>query len=320
MMTSSEDADVEMWVNQIQSQIIGCDNCQPFEDSGDEDDGGLQSVEEFLYDNEVPEELHDAIAEQLVCRCGHSLELDSGIVVDEIESQPDVIAADRFGDWAAEDNPRLGAFVDHLRQFPNAGLDHEVGVDLLNQLKALKTTTITGNWWRAQNVKESECPPSVARMGPPPAAGSTGRLHGPDQRAFYLGSDKSAAVNEARKYLQADRQMWIQQFRITGVENVIELQAPLSRTAAFYRDDIPLLFAGLMWCDGLVQQRVGSEQAKEYLLPQFISKCATSIGIAGITFNSLLHEGTNLVLFKWTDEIVSPIGEPERISDIAEAG
>lgn len=306
---------VDFWINKLQPHIDACENCEPHDDgevvwiSGES-----QSVAEYLYDNEVPEELHDAVANELTCRrCACALQLETEVVVDSFESQLDAEAGERFGWWVVEDNPRLNAFAAHLRQSPQQGRAHEVGEELFHQLTELRERPVSGDWWRARSFSESASPPTPSQLGPPPKpSDSRGRFSPIGQRVFYLGSTKSAAIEEARKYQNPGQHVWVQRFRISHIARVVTLAPQPFPSDPFRQADLPILVAGLMWCNGLVQQRKGEQQRAEYLLPQFIADCVAEIGMHGILFNSLLHGETNLVLFAWTEDTVAAIGEPEQ--------
>lgn len=306
---------IESWVNQLQGHIDACENCQPYDEgevvwiSGDS-----QSVAEFLYENNVPEELHKLVADELACgQCASQLQLDIEIVVDSYESQLDEEGGDRFGWWVVEDSPRLNEFKAHLQQSPDMGREHEVGEELFNQLRELSASIVSGDWWRTRSFPKSAGVPSPSELGPPPKPSETrGRFSPEGLRVFYLASTQSAAIKEARKYQSPGQCIWVQGFRIAGLDGVVNLSPPLAPSDLFRQIRIPIMFAGLMWCNGFVQQREGSQQKVEYLLPQYIADCATELGIRGVMFNSLLHDAKNLVLFSWGDEDVSAVGSPER--------
>ena len=308
---------VDMWISKLQGRIDACEYCQPYDNGETVWIAGVsQSVAEFLYDNNVPEDLHERVAVALACgQCACSLQLDTEIVVDSYESQLDEAAGDRFGLWVVEDNPRLNSFVEHLQHSSGPlGRGHDVGEELFTQLKELAVSTAGEDWWRARSFAESARSPAPLELGPPPKPSDTrGRFSPAGQRVFYLGSTKSAAITEARKYRKPSEQVWVQHFRIRGVDRIVTLAPKPFASDPFRQTEIPILVAGLMWCNGLVQQREGEEQKLEYLLPQFIADCALEIGIQGILFNSLLHHDKNLVLFSWNDEDVTAIGTPESV-------
>ena len=305
---------VVYWVEQLFGKVDACDSCQPIE-AGEIQwvEGEPQSVRELLDECGVPERLHDAVASELHCGCGNTLQLDSEIVVDGASVQVDEAASERFGWWVVEDNPRLVAFVEYLKEAPRDGRSHDVGRDIYSQMKELKSRSAEGVWWRARGIDVTEGPPTSEKLGPPPEpTGVAGRYNRGDQRVFYLGSNKQAVIAEVSKHLKPNRRLWLQQFRVVGVDGIVELKAPGSPSQAFYDAQMPSLFAGLLWCDCLAQQREGDDQSDAYLLPQYVADCAAELGVRGIVFSSQLHVGTNLVLFDWKTTDVVAVGVPEQ--------
>jgi hypothetical protein len=312
---NSNDKTVAHWVDQFAGRIGACDMCQPF-DEGEVVwiEGESQSLRELLTENGVPEEILEFVAEQLACSCGNELQLDSEVIADTISSQIIEDAGERFGWWVVEDIPRFKAFDEYLQKSPKTGRSHQLGQEIYDQLKDLQRQTIGGDWWRARSIDKSNASPALADVGPPLTPPKVaGRFNRVGERVFYLGSDKDAVISEARKHRKANCNLWAQKFQITAIGDIVELIAPPVPTSAFFNTIMPDLFAGLLWCDGLVQQGDGTEEAFEYLLPQYIAECATELGICGITFNSQLHSGVNLVLFAWDDADVVAVGRPELI-------
>jgi hypothetical protein len=313
-MSDSAANSADDWAVRLQGHVDACENCQPHED-GEVVwiEGEPQNVADFLYDKEAPEHLHELISQQLFCgQCGSSLELDTEIVADSASSQHDEEAAERFGLWVVEDLPQLNAFIEHLKQFPESGRNHQVGQELFSKLANLPTQTICGEWWRARALDASIERPTVSQLGPSPKPSATGgRFNSPGSRVFYLGSEKSAALSEAKKYLRPGNNLWVQQFMLADIKPVVALHPPPPLMNSFQQLEVPLVIAGLVWSNGLVQQREGAEQQAQYLLPQFIANCAAELGFRGILFNSHLHDGINIVLFSWDDEQVTAVGGPQ---------
>ncbi|QDT45433.1 RES domain protein [Gimesia alba] len=300
------DKNPESWANELGDRINGCEICQYHEAMN-----SYMSLGEFLEENYVPAELCEDTTHFLSCSCGNKLDLCTLIVIDSPEIQVDEYAGERFGYWAAENNQRINEFVNVLKHSPEIATKHDVGKEIFKQLELFPTCEVSGHWWRAQSIPECDCPPIVKRLSPrTEPSQSNGRFNSPGQPTFYLASNRESAVAEAEKYQKLGEEIWVLQFDLTKIDTIVDLVAPSLRTDSFRKSWIPDLFAGLLWCDGLVQQNKKGNP-EPYLLTQFIAKTAISHGIKGVKVNSQLHSGINLILFGWDLNNMQPIGQPE---------
>lgn len=307
---SSSDAELNHWVEIVSEQITRCDCC----DSQSIDNGNSDSIAELLSDHEVPEELWGDVAASLVCPvCGQPLQLDSEVVVDPEVARADTAAGENFGWYIVEESPRVTALFADLARGAS-GFDHAVGREFLEHLRTLRRSPVSGRWWRARAISEGHTP-SFKELGPSETIG-TGRFNGKCRPTFYLASTPAAAVQEATKYKLAGETVWVQCFDFTAESLVVDLVRPRSANDAFYRADYPSLIQGLLWCDGLVQQRSDrQEQERHYALPRFFAECADRLELDGFLVNSQLHGDRNLILYRWSMEQVHPVDAPQRAED-----
>ena len=307
-MSNSSEKKVEDWIDRLNDMISCCEACQPHDEGeiyivqGDE-----YEMRDFLGDREVPEALWEDVAAGLSCgMCSNQLGIDSTIGV---IFHSDVVAPERKGEWVVEDHPRVLDFTKWLEEHPYLGSSHEVGKEILDTIAKYPRTNLSeGLWWRAQCIRSGRSP-SVQRMGPNPNPPKTeGRYNHHGQRVFYLASVAEAAVTEAGDC--SDGKIWLQKFRVRGFEDILDLRTQRSEQH-FGDETVPLIAAGIVWTQAtMAPADVDSEWKPQYFLPRYIADCAQSQGFRGVVFDSKRHSATNLVMFQWTDEEVTPEGEP----------
>jgi RES domain-containing protein len=193
----------------------------------------------------------------------------------------------------------LAAFHRFLTDLPFLGLADEVGVAIADSVRSLATRSLDQRtWFRGLVVHEGQ--PTARDFFPPDPRQvmvPEQRFNHQGQRVFYLSDSARGAALECRE--KDDERIWIQEFRVPALDGIADLRcsdALLAAAATFCgeaREDI---------------QRPRHLQP-QYMVPRFVADCVRQAGIRGFLVPSV-QEGTNLVLFRWTDDDVRPVGAP----------
>jgi RES domain-containing protein len=193
----------------------------------------------------------------------------------------------------------LADFHRFLTEFPFLGLADEVGAAIARAVGALPTRDLEERtWFRGLAVSKGE--PSARTFFPPDPRQvmvPEQRFNHQGQRVFYLSDSPRGAALECRE--KDDERIWVQKFLVPALDGIADLRcsdALLAAAATFCgeaRDDI---------------QRPPHLQP-QYMVPRFVADCVRQAGIRGILVPSV-QEGTNLVLFRWNDGDIRPVGAP----------
>jgi hypothetical protein len=167
-----------------------------------------------------------------------------------------------------------------------------------------------GEWWRGR------CPDGDRRFTskdllppPPPGPRAEGRFNHFGQSVFYLSSAPEVASAETVPLGERCESVWIQEFRIAGLEGVLDLAGP----EWWEEPGHPLLALALIERVRAPSPDRGRPWKPEYFVPRFVADCAKEAGFRAIRVESSRHEGTNLTLFDWSACRVDPIGAPQRM-------
>ncbi|MEM1098098.1 MAG: RES domain-containing protein, partial [Planctomycetota bacterium] len=273
--------------------------------------GNQMSMDDFLRDRDVPDELHDEVAGMLQCsNCGSELDITCE-VGPKCESEK--AADERWAEWTTEYEPKLQDFFDWLAKYPYLGSSHPIGKEILDNIGGFpEAKNMEREWWRARPVRSSKLV-TPSEMGPPPEPpASEGRYSHHGQQVFYLASTREAAVSEVLDV--GESLAWVQKFGLQELGKILDLRAPMAWDD-FGDSSIPLIAVGLNWSRAhTLPDDPDSEWKPQYFLPRYIADCARSTGFTGIEFDSRRHYGTNLVLLDWDDEQIQTIGEPEQFT------
>lgn len=311
---------IEKKVAEVQDCIINCPNDEPMVEgetlwmtaSG-------CSVQDLMYDCDVPENLHEAVCDRLHCpKCGATFDLGSevGTKYDfEIEHEITVDKALR------QHGKTLFDFYGFLHKFPMLGMAHPFGRRILRDLKKAQRTTLPeGRWFRAQRKKEycNELAPwdKVADQ----------RYNGSGHPLDYISDNAKCAMTELLSS-GTDRSAWIQSFHLDQLEGVLDLRpwnAEDDRVLdgdGNYRPKHPLVLVALLYSDLLTlkPEREGEDVRckPEYLVTRFVGEAARLVGFSAIIFPSVRYDGENLVLLD-KDFRPKPDQEPQQETLTAE--
>jgi hypothetical protein len=108
----------------------------------------------------------------------------------------------------------------------------------------------------------------------------------------------------------------VQRIRIARAEKILDLtkaHVGPGVSPGLPEQELQLLISAATYC-GPAEPVCRPQHLKpEYRVPRFVAEGAREAGAHGLLVPST-KEGTNLVLFTWRDEDVSPEGEPQKIA------
>ena len=305
--SQAELAEIKSYIISAMKELRSCYNCQPAgREDGDIWLGGEESdvYDLILFELEAPEKYLEKIAEFLICpNCGTRLDESSPIGV---ASATDKLANQLWERWVAKYGKDYQDFQEFLNKYPFLGADHRLGKALLKSISRFPKKSISRRvGFRARAINSAV--KTSADMLPPPLAipAAEGRFNHYAQRVFYLANSEQGAANEV---LEAEGEVWLQKFRLHQAENILDLT--VSAFGDYFNEENLLTF-GLLYGEflsRLVERKTGWKP--EYFIHRYIADCARRNGFDGIKFPSSRWLKDNLVLFKWEDAEVEPIGAP----------
>ena len=300
---------IEAWAAKVQPKVAYCATCQPW-------DGGecvwvlgdQTQVGDLLHDWNVPEDIHEEVAERLSCEnCGDSefnLYTDIGLYTSE-----EIEHAERWRSWRKKYSTKLDDFGTYLSKYPYLGSAHSLGREIRKMITEYEATTIEpGSWWRARRADGAREFGTKDMLPPDEShAVSEGRFNHYGQRAFYLAERAETALIETLDHEKGEVLAWVQEFTFPKMEGVLDLIKP-----DWYEEDrIPLLALGLLSHMNRLAPPRDSPWKPEYFVPRYIADCAREAGFKAIRFQSARGFGANLVRFEWEGEAVNPSAEPK---------
>jgi hypothetical protein len=178
------------------------------------------------------------------------------------------------------------SFYHHLTIYPMLGLEHKIGIKILNEIEKYEFKEVNGiNMFRGRprNKDEREIPYSPEEMlSAPFGVSQQGRYNIVGQGELYVCSDKDVAIQECTKgnNMSVDVIEW----KLVEKVKLIDLT----------ERDCPLI----KFCNFSVQ----TSKNLEYLVPNFISQCAKMKGLTGFVFTSAIDKNAlNFVFFDYLD-------------------
>ncbi len=130
------------------------------------------------------------------------------------------------------------------------------------------------------------------------------------------GNEEQAAAEVAR---EGDDYVWVQRFRVVGLENVLDLRAwiaddGMAQPGDPEYDDISLLAFAAIFGDHLTDKEENEADDREpyYVVPRFISDVAKRRGYTSIRYRSPRHVGENLVIFDGAMPL-DAVGTPQKV-------
>jgi len=304
---------IEKKAAEVQDCIVNCPNDQPMVE------GEILwltasscSVQDLMYDCNVPENIQEAVCDRLSCpKCGETFDLASevGKKYDfEIEHETTVEEALRQHGEAVLD------FYGFLREFPMLGMAHPFGRRICRELKKAERSSLPERlWFRAQRKKEY-CPV----LAPSVNVGDQ-RYNSSGHPLYYLSDNAKCAALELLASGD-DRLAWVQPFGLEQIDTVLDLRpwgpeddrvldndgnySPKSSVAL-----IALLYSDLLM---LKPEMAGPEVRwkPEYLVPRFVGEAAHLAGFSAILFPSVRYDGDNLVVLN-QEFTPKPVQEPQ---------
>jgi hypothetical protein len=305
---------IERYAEKVQGDITDCGCDQPVaEGEVIWRDAQPVEVETLLDKHHVPEQLRDAVAEMLRCpECEDPLSRYSTVGTEwdfEQEHRRRIEAAE------ARYASALFEFRRHLEE-RRPPQEHAVGRALLRQIGRWPSGRIADEVWLRTQPASAGSTVTVERMRPPDPAvihARAGRFNQDGERYWYLADGEEEAATEVAD--AGDAFVWVQRFRVTGLERVLDLRAwvadPMPEDDVQDRDpNMPLLAVALIYGDHLTnkpEEAPGPEVA--YLISRVVADAAKHRGYSGILYRSPRHVGKNLVAFDWRLPFEA-VGEP----------
>lgn len=301
----------EEWADRVQPRIAYCITCQPHE--GSEAVwvfGHRNSLEYLMAEVGVPEKERKMVASLLHClNCGRD-SLDRWDDYGE-KSTAEIEADLRWAEWHNRFKPAVEQFAEHLERFPYLGLQHSMGRKIASSIGKFPRALLPGGyWWRARRPDGARVFRAEDMAPPPPKdARAEGRFNHYGQSTFYLSKSDQAALAETLKQTAGEGFAWVQQFNLPDMDDILDLRYNHS---AAEDTAMPVLALGLI-NHHLPKLIPIAESAwkPEYLVPRFIADLARAQGFRGIVFESRKHYEENLVLFRWDDLNITPVGTPQ---------
>lgn len=280
----------------VQSKIVSCTNCQPY-DEGEPVwiNGDRWELTELLEDNKVPEEYWDSIVSHLICPgCGtdnFETYMDVGI-----KSQFD-IALDKYIEQTLKKfKPLIIEFDTLLARTPLLAYSHKFGRRLFKELEKTEfpITNIEGVFYRAREAKNSEVLSKEMMMNPPVGKPHEGRYNHSGQSHLYISSNCNTAIEEVIG-LDEDKIVWSLEINIGRVDKILDLSFDWTQTTP---QTSPIYFS-LCGPNFINQFERNHEHWKpDYFLTRYIMDCAKMLGYNGIKYNSTKASYIdNVVLF-----------------------
>ena len=299
--------DLEGYAEAARYYITGCAYDEPYDEGEVVWIHASSTIADILERVDVPYECLEQVAALLRCpTCGDCHDLYEDV---RIKSDGEIRYEVLIEEWETKHSHRLDNFYEYLSKFPYLGAAHEVGSEIHASMGKFPVSTIADQiWFRARRIKSGKSLTSSDFPPPDPSQVviSEGRYNHHGQSAFYLANDKEGAAIECVD--EGETLAWVQQFRLTHVENILDLTLEEN----WADDDWSVLVVGLLHSGALehpVKRTVGWKP--EYFIPRYIADCAREAGFSGILFKSTRHWADNLVLFSFDESVATAQGDPE---------
>lgn len=295
----------------VQSEIVSCYNCQPYDEGeavwihGDKTD-----IEDLFYKLNVPQKYWENIVEHLICQCGTELDLVCDVgVMSKYEKDLDIFVKKSSKSFVR----RIKAFVYFLIATPLLGYKHTFGKKMFNELKNNKFPIISlsanDKFFRARKVNSHDIIESSQMLNAPIGKSTEGRFNHSGQSHLYLANTEETAIKEV-VYSLENSLVWVQEFEISNdVDNILDLTFDITNIGL---NTNPLLLS-LSLTNSLEENKNNLENWKpDYFLTRYIMDCAKELKYNGIKYNSSrCYNDFNVVLFYQEEFKIQNIGNPK---------
>lgn len=300
----------ERYRKKIQSEIVSCYNCQPY----DEGEpvwifGDKTEIEELFYKFNVDEKYWDNILEHLVCNCGTEITLGGDVGV---RTKYEVTLEKFINKSNKSFVKKINSYINFLRTTPLLGYKHPLGKNIYKELKNTKFPIITLSkndcFYRARKVNGSDILESSEMLHAPLGKSMEGRFNHSGQSHLYLANSKETAIKEVIYNLK-NSLVWVQDLKISNdVENILDLTFDITNISL--NDNTLLLSLSLTNALEENKNNLGNWKP-DYFLTRFIMDCAKELKYNGIKYNSTRSlNDYNLVLFYPEEFKVENVGNP----------
>lgn len=294
---SEEEFDVEVARDCLLEEIVGCYNCQPWE-QGPVWLGPHVDLEDLLNDCGIEEEHWEEVLEDLQCpSCGTPLtELGDEVEVkSEYDKQVEAILEKAKSVAIIQ---KLKAFNSHLKEYPYLGLcdPQGTGSEILSKIQGRRGYKLRPReWYRARRINEESRIFASEEMGAPDPRKvyiREGRYNHTGQVFLYLANSPEVAFKEIKSEKQ--NLCAIQKYKISEDLSVLDLRQDYSDIDI----RVDLLVLAIIY-NGFIYRKPLEESSwkPEYFIPRFISDCARKEGYDGILFSTVFGYGENLAVF-----------------------
>ena len=285
------------YINEINSQIISCYNCQPYDKEDNEIvwvEGDRYELADIFADNDVPEEHWDEIIPYIQCpQCGNEFDY----IGDEvgIMGEYEYAFQEKYDEIVEISKDKIQSFYTFLSEYPYLGIEHEVGQQIKEEIKNMPLETINNTiYFRARKPDNGKIFKHEDMLNPPQSIKiPEGRFNHYGQSHLYLGETEEVCAKEITS--EEKELLWLQKYKLIKVERILDVSEYI---APYNIDEIPLFFAGLFHSGIInVQKSKDVSWTPEYFIPRFISDIARFNGMNGIIYQCTKTIGKNLVIF-----------------------
>jgi hypothetical protein len=289
---------IKGYISQINSEIVSCSNCQPY-DSEDKAIIWVQGIQydiaDYLAECEIPEKYWDIIIRHLECpECGKIFESRYDEV--GIMSQYEADYRRKYGEIVTRTKGSIQSFYDFLSKYPYLGLSHEVGQEILKEIKSMHLISINDTlYYRARKLDAGKIFAHEDMLNPPPEKIiPEGRFNHFGQSHWYIGNSEEVCAHEISR--GEKELLWMQKIKIKQLSNILDVSLFINEDNI---DNIPLFFSGMFESGRITTQKSNNlSWTPEYFIPRFIADIAKLNGIEGIIYSSSTFYGNNFVIFE----------------------
>ena len=267
----------------------------------------------LLYQLEIPEAIHEKIAEEIRCpECGSKIDLNSFVSINyRFKAERNRKKLENYINESV--HGEICKFIKFLQRYPLLGMSDNTGKAIAKEIFAFPQINIKDEIWYRGRLPEKNHPEKIfsskEMYKPPREIAREGRFNHYGQPVLYLGSNDMICAEEI---IGGNYQIicWIQEIKVKDVK-ILDL-------TKYYKVEnlanCPLFIAGLIVSGQL--EIHNSENMNfykpEYAITRFVADLCRYYGIEGIKYNSSVsNDGYNLVLFCSNEDKVEFIGEPK---------
>ena len=300
--------DADKVQEQLLQEIVGCYNCQPWEDSEPVWLGEHCPIADLLMDLNIPDNEWENMVDGLSCpRCQTSLHdpWEEVEIKSQYEKRVEEILARA---QSTELTDKLHSFSAFLERYPYLGLKDpgQVGPAIIRDVKNWPASSLQPKYWyRARRINEESRIYHSDEMGAPDPEKvyvKEGRYNHTGQSFLYLANTPETAFQEIRQ--SNENLCAMQKFKAKKIIKVLDLRQDYDHIDP----EANLLAIALIFSDSLHNRPKRTTSWKpEYFVPRFVADCARLKGYDGIWFSSAVSPlGENLVVFPQKIDVFKP--------------